>query len=127
MALSVADYKRYVLPIIFLRFLSLRYEERRAELERLLDDPSSDYHTTNATDREAVLEDPDEYRARGAFVVPPEARWEAILEAARRDDLKSHLDEVLQALEEKNSVSIPFSRSIFGLASQARGSRGAGD
>ena len=27
-----ADYKRYVLPIIFLRFLSLRYERRRAEL-----------------------------------------------------------------------------------------------
>ena len=25
-----ADYKRYVLPIIFLRFLSLRYDRRRA-------------------------------------------------------------------------------------------------
>jgi type I restriction-modification system DNA methylase subunit len=31
-----ADYKRYVLPIIFLRFLSLRYEKRRAELERAI-------------------------------------------------------------------------------------------
>ena len=30
-----ADYKRYVLPIIFLRFLSLRYDRRRAELEAL--------------------------------------------------------------------------------------------
>jgi hypothetical protein len=27
------DYKRYVLPIIFLRFLSLRYDRPRAELE----------------------------------------------------------------------------------------------
>ena len=33
-----ADYKRYVLPIIFLRFLSLRYEKRRAELERAVRD-----------------------------------------------------------------------------------------
>jgi type I restriction enzyme M protein len=99
-SIEPADYKRYVLPIIFLRFLSLRYEERRAELERLLDDPSSDYHTTVADDRKAVLEDPDEYRSRGAFIVPAEARWDAIVEAARRDDLKSHLDDVLQALED---------------------------
>ncbi len=99
-SIEPADYKRYVLPIIFLRFLSLRYEERRAELERLLDDPGNDYHSTKTADREAVLEDPDEYRARGAFVVPAEARWNAIVEAARRDDLKSHLDDVLQALED---------------------------
>lgn len=99
-SIEPADYKRYVLPIIFLRFLSLRYEERRAELERLLDDPSSEYYTTNPADREAVLEDLDEYRARGAFVVPAEARWDALVLAARRDDLKSHLDDVLQVLED---------------------------
>ena len=28
-SIEPADYKRYVLPIIFLRFLSLRYEKRR--------------------------------------------------------------------------------------------------
>jgi type I restriction enzyme M protein len=99
-SIEPADYKRYVLPVIFLRFLSRRYEQTRAELEALLDDPSSDYHTTNAAQRQAVREDADEYRSRGAFIVPPEARWEAIVEAARRDDLKSHLDDVLQALED---------------------------
>ena len=36
-----ADYKRYVLPIIFLRFLSLRFEARRAELDRLIKEPGS--------------------------------------------------------------------------------------
>ena len=38
-----ADYKRYVLPIIFLRFLSLRYDRRRAELEAFIADKKSDY------------------------------------------------------------------------------------
>ena len=42
-SIEPADYKRYVLPIIFLRFLSLRYERRRAELERLVADKKSDY------------------------------------------------------------------------------------
>src|SRR5438094_4739964 len=71
-SIEPADYKRYVLPIIFLRFLSLRYENRRAELERLIDDPKSDYHTTDSKARESILEDPDENRSDGAFIVPVE-------------------------------------------------------
>jgi type I restriction-modification system DNA methylase subunit len=46
-SIEPADYKRYVLPIIFLRFLSLRYERRRAELERLIADPASEHYTTD--------------------------------------------------------------------------------
>jgi type I restriction-modification system DNA methylase subunit len=60
-----ADYKRYVLPIIFLRFLSLRYDRRRAELEALIADKKSDYFG----DKKAI-HDPDEYRRVGAFVIP---------------------------------------------------------
>ena len=41
-SIEPADYKRYVLPIIFLRFLSLRYDRRRAELEKLIADKKSD-------------------------------------------------------------------------------------
>lgn len=73
-SIEPADYKRYVLPIIFLRFLSLRYDRRRAELERLIADPGSDYHTTNLKHIAAVLNDPDEYQSAGAFVVPVMAR-----------------------------------------------------
>ena len=43
-SIEPADYKRYVLPIIFLRFLSLRYDRRRAELETLIADKTSDYY-----------------------------------------------------------------------------------
>lgn len=99
-SIEAPDYKRYVLPIIFLRFLSLRYEKRRARLERLLDDPRSDYYSTDPKQRTTILEDPDEYRAAGAFVVPEAARWDSLVQAARRDDIKSHLDDVLQLLED---------------------------
>src|SRR5438093_7890865 len=54
-SIEPADYKRYVLPIIFLRFLSLRYDRRRAELEALVADKKSDYFG----DKGAVR-DPDE-------------------------------------------------------------------
>src|SRR5881409_2587931 len=89
-SIEPADYKRYVLPIIFLRFLSVRHERRRAELERLVTDPKSEYYR----DKRA-LGDPDEYRAAGAFIVPEAARWANIVKIAQRDDLEVLLDGVL--------------------------------
>jgi type I restriction enzyme M protein len=95
-SIEPADYKRYVLPIIFLRFLSLRYERRRADLEKLIADPNSDYHG----DKKA-LNDPDEYRSVGAFLVPEAARWESIVGQARADDIKVRLDNILELLEKQ--------------------------
>lgn len=98
-SIEPADYKRYVLPIIFLRFLSLRYERRRAELEAAIADPKSEYHTKDKKAAKAILEDPDEYRGAGAFIVPPRARWSEILANAQADDIKVRLDDALEALE----------------------------
>ena len=93
-SIEPADYKRYVLPVIFLRFLSLRYDKRRAELEFLVSEPKSEYYG----DTKALL-DPDEYRAAGAFVVPEEARWDNIRKQAQADDIKVRLDNILELLE----------------------------
>ena len=98
-SIEPADYKRYVLPIIFLRFLSLRYERRREELEGLLADPKSDYFTKDAKARTRILADADEYRAAGAFIVPEKSRWSYILQHAQADTIKSILDDALELLE----------------------------
>jgi type I restriction enzyme M protein len=92
-SIEPADYKRYVLPIIFLRFLSLRYERRREELRRLVEDPQSDYYGLPQ-----ALEDPDEYRAAGAFIVPEKARWDYIRQHAQADEIKVLLDDALELL-----------------------------
>jgi type I restriction enzyme M protein len=95
-SIEPADYKRYVLPIIFLRFLSLRYEKRRAELEALIAKPGGDYHGDAS-----VLEDPDEYRRASTFIVPPDARWSRIASEVRgRDDVKVELDRILKVMED---------------------------
>lgn len=98
-SIEPADYKRYVLPIIFLRFLSLRYEKRRAELEKLLADPKSDYYTDKPKAAAQILNDPDEYRSAGAFIVPEKARWDHIVKRAQDDDIKVQLDDILELLE----------------------------
>lgn len=98
-SIEPADYKRYVLPIIFLRFLSLRYERRREELEGLLADPKNDYFTKDTKARTRILADADEYRAAGAFIVPEKSRWSYILQHAQADTIKSILDDALELLE----------------------------
>lgn len=94
-----SDYKRYVLPVIFLRFLSLRYEKRKQQLIELVTDRHPNYDI-GIENLDQILSDPDEFRAGGAFIVPEEARWENIVAQAQRDDLKTHIDNILQLLED---------------------------
>lgn len=99
-SIEPADYKRYVLPIIFLRFLSMRYEKRREELEKLIADPQSDYYTEDPEVVQSTLEDPDEYRSANVFIVPEKARWDYLRRNAQADDIKIILDDALQLLED---------------------------
>jgi type I restriction enzyme M protein len=56
-----AEYKRFVLPLLFMRYLSLRYDQRRNELERLIKKEGSDYHTDDPDEIKEILADPYEY------------------------------------------------------------------
>jgi type I restriction enzyme M protein len=94
-----SDYKRYVLPIIYLRFLSVRFEKRRAELEQMVKDPASEYYTKDKKVAKGIIEDPDEYRSASVFMVPEAATWEYIRANAQSDKIKVLLDDALELLE----------------------------
>lgn len=96
-----ADYKHYVLPLLSLRYLSLRYEQRRTVLERLLKDESSDYYTGDPDIDEEILSDPVEYEKENVFVIPAEAAWDYLRRHARADDIKLKIDNAIRLLEEK--------------------------
>lgn len=98
-SIEPADYKRYVLPLIFLRFLSLRYEKRVTEIEAEIADPKSDLHTTDKQLALDILNDADHFTSKQTFLVPEDARWVSIVRFARADDVKIKLDNVLGLLE----------------------------
>src|SRR5687767_10976312 len=89
--IAPADYKHYVLPLLFLRHLSLRYERRHEELERLIKDEQSEYFTTDSGIAQDILNDTDEYKKEGVFIVPEKARWSYLVEHAQDDDIKLKL------------------------------------
>ena len=94
-----ADYKHYVLPLLFLRYLSLRYERRHAELVGMVKDPASPYYTDDEAVRQDIVDDPDEYTRKNVYVVPEEARWSYIVAHAQDDDIKVKLDHAMGTLE----------------------------
>src|SRR6266540_3400318 len=98
-SIEPADYKRYVLPLIFLRFLSLRYEQRVSEINAEIADPQSDLFTKDKQLAREIREDPDNFIKKNVFLVPEEARWDNIVKIARADDVKIKLDNILALLE----------------------------
>ena len=101
--IAPADYKHYVLPILFLRYLSIRYEKRREQLQSLIREPKSEYFTEDPGIAKEILNDPDEYRKKGVYIVPKKARWEYLVEHAQDDDIKIKLDQAMESLEKTYS------------------------
>src|SRR6266536_4038713 len=67
-----AEYKHLVLGLLFLRYISDSFERRRVRLEEATHNPeNADYYTEDDGEREAVLEDRDEYISDNVFWVPP--------------------------------------------------------
>jgi type I restriction enzyme M protein len=97
-----ADYKHYVLPLLFLRYLSLRYEQRYRQLKTALKDPGSDYYTGDPQIDAETLADPAEYESFNIFVMTEEASWDYLRRHARSDDIKLRLDNAMRLLEERH-------------------------
>lgn len=97
--IAPADYKHYVLPLLFLRYLSLRYEHRYEQLEMMLRDRQSEYYTDDPEVTREVLEDPDEYQRENVFIIPEQARWHYLRTHALDDDIKLKLDHAMEMLE----------------------------
>ncbi len=84
-----AEYKHVVLGLIFLKYISDAFEDRRAKL-------------LAAAGEGADSEDPDEYRAENVFWVPGEARWEKLQAAAKQPEIGVLLDGAMDAIEREN-------------------------
>jgi type I restriction enzyme M protein len=101
-SVAPADYKHYVLPLIFLRYLSNRYEMRKEEIDSLVKDPKSDWYASDEETQQVIKEDPDMYMSENVYVVPEESRWNYILSNAKQPNIKEILDNAMKRLEEEN-------------------------
>ena len=87
-SMDAAEYKHVVLGLIFLKYISDAFEERRA--------------TVLAEFGEDAAEDRDEYLAENIFWVPPEARWAHLKRQARQSTIGLTVDQAMAAIERDN-------------------------
>lgn len=85
-----SEYKHVVLSLIFLKFASDKFEERRQELI--------------AEGKEKYLELVEFYAMKNVFFLPPEARWSYISENAKQDDIAVKIDTALYTVEKNNKA-----------------------
>jgi type I restriction enzyme M protein len=77
-SLSAHQYKDVILGLVFLKYISDAYDERREAIRCELTQEGMD-----AEQVQELIEDPEEYQGYGVFVVPPGARWSYLAEHAK--------------------------------------------
>ncbi len=85
---DAAEYKHVVLGLIFLKYISDAFEERRVALL--------------ARWGEDAAEDRDEYISQNVFWVPAEARWSHLRAQARQPTVGLTVDQAMAAIERDN-------------------------
>jgi type I restriction enzyme M protein len=118
--LDAAVYKHVVLGLIFLKYVSDAFKERRAELEQQFRDPNHDYYLGDESMIPEELEARDYYTEKNVFWVPALARWDFIqanakvavgttlaVKNGKTDEYKFNgiarlLDDALEAVEKDN-------------------------
>jgi type I restriction enzyme M protein len=88
--LSAAEYKHAVLGLIFLKYVSDTFTERREELLKELKDTDhdnyldpADYNGSYEEEIQYELEVRDSYTEKNVFWVPEKARWNTLVELAK--------------------------------------------
>jgi type I restriction enzyme M protein len=97
-SIDAAQYKEFVLGLIFLKYVSDAFDERRNELKKDLAEDGI------AEDRfDDFLEDRDEYTGAHVFWVPETARWSWIAANAKSQGVGKLLDEAMDAVMAENA------------------------
>ena len=77
-SLSANQYKDVILGLVFLKYVSDAYDERREAIRADL--TAQEYDDDQIAE---LIDDPEEYQGYGVFVVPPAARWSYLAENAK--------------------------------------------
>ena len=85
--IDASEYKSVVLGLIFLKYISDRFEEKYQEL---------------LAEGAGFEEDIDEYTSEGIFFVPVNARWSAIASKAHTPEIGTVIDDAMRAIEKEN-------------------------
>lgn len=100
--MDASEYKHVCLGLIFLKYISDAFEEKREQLLFGFSDPKSEWFNKDEPERAGAAENRDEYLAANVFWLPPEARWHTIKARAKSPEIGKVIDDGMGAIEREN-------------------------
>lgn len=85
---EASEYKHVVLSLIFLKFVSDKFEQRKDELI--------------AEGKEKYVDITEFYTMKNVFYLPEESRWSYIMANSKQNDIALKIDTALSTIEKKN-------------------------
>ncbi|MEM3609481.1 MAG: class I SAM-dependent DNA methyltransferase [Candidatus Anstonellales archaeon] len=105
--IDVSEYKHIILGLLFLKYVSDSFYQRRKELEQWTSDSKKEeYYIPDERNRKIVINDKDQYKGVGIFYIPEKARWENIVNYSMHPDIGKYIDEAMEAIENENSKQL---------------------
>ncbi len=85
-----SEYKHVVLALLFLKFISDKFQKRHNELVE--------------EGKEKFVDMPEFYNMKNIFYLSPESRWEYIIKNSKQDDIALKIDTALHNVEKDNKT-----------------------
>jgi type I restriction enzyme M protein len=104
-SLDAGSYKYIVLGLIFLKYVSDAFYQRRECLKEWISDPNNkEFYVSDEGTRQFIIEDKDQYKSAGVFFIPEKARWEYLQKFSLTPDIGKKIDEAMEEIEKENPV-----------------------
>ena len=87
--IPAAEYRKVIIGLIFLRYISAAFDKRREEL---------------IEEGDGFEDDRDAYTMENVFFVPEEARWSNIASNAHTPEIGTIIDNAIRASESENET-----------------------
>tara|TARA_Y100000590_G_scaffold453185_2_gene597776 strand:+ start:921 stop:2516 length:1596 start_codon:yes stop_codon:yes gene_type:complete len=103
--LESAQYKYVVLGLLFLKFASDIYQDRRSYLEKETQNPKNkEYYQKTTESRDYVINDSDEYHKESVLFIRKGNTWNELMKSASQENLGIKIDNMLNEIETDNPV-----------------------
>lgn len=87
--IPAAEYRKVIVGLIFLRYISSAFEKRYQQL---------------VDEGDGFEDDKDAYTEENIFFVPEDARWKKIARAAHTPEIGNVIDDAMKAIEKENET-----------------------
>ncbi|QLH11011.1 class I SAM-dependent DNA methyltransferase [Nitrosarchaeum sp. AC2] len=102
-AVSPSEYKNIALGLMFVKFISDRYEERRKEIENETSNPKSEIYSKTDEKKKYWLNLKDQYSSKGVFYLKEGDRWNDLKKIISTEkNLGIKIDAMLDQIEKDN-------------------------